>query len=121
MPYINIWEPDGLYRAFTGEISGDEILESNFELHANPKYHNISYIIDDFTGATSCAIDINHLEILAKTNNIISMTKGNLKIALAVVDTEAIELAYAYKNITANSRFQCEIFLNLHDAKEWVK
>lgn len=121
MAYTNIWKPNGLHRKFAGEITGDEILESNFELHANPKYHTIDYVIDDFTGITSHAIDRNHLEVIARTNDIIAMTKGPLKIALAVVDDEAIALAHAYKKITKNSRFQCEVFFSLNEAFDWVK
>jgi len=121
MAYTNIWKTNGLHRKFTGAITGDEFLESNFELHANPKYHKIDYVIDDFTDITSCTIDRRHLEVIAKTNDIIAMTKGTLKIALAVVGDEAISLAHAYKDITENSRFQCEVFLSLNEALDWVK
>jgi len=121
MAYTYIWETRGLHRIFSGDITGDEILESNFELHANPKYNKIDYVIDDFSGIASCAIDHSHLEVIAKTNDIIAMTKGALKIALAVVDDEAIALAHTYKKMTENSRFQCEVFLSINEALDWVK
>ena len=121
MASINTWSDNGLHRKFAGNVTGDEILESNFELHENPKFQKISYVINDFIDITSYAIDREHLEIIAKTDSIISMTKGALKTALVVADDESTELAYAYKKITEGSLFQCEVFLSFDEALDWVK
>ena len=74
MPHTNSWESDGLYRHFTGEISGEEILESNFELHVRPEFQKINYIINDFTEVTGHSIEMGHTNIYATTDNIISTT-----------------------------------------------
>ena len=121
MAFTNTWTNNGLHRKFAGDISGDEILESNFEIHANPKFQKISYVIDDFIDITSLAMDREHLEIMAKTDDIISMTKGALKIALVVADDKGIKLAQTYKKITEDSLFQVEVFLSLDEALNWAK
>ena len=84
MPYTNTWELEGLYRKFVDEINGDEILESNYKLHEDPNFQAIKYIINDFIEVTGHSIVTAHTKAYATSDNIISNTKGKLKIALVV-------------------------------------
>ena len=85
MPHNITWKSEGLYREFTGEINGDEILESNFELHIHPDFQSIKYIINDFSKVTTHSIEENHTKVYATTDKIIANSKGCLKIAIVVV------------------------------------
>ena len=85
MSYQNTWETHGLYRKFSDEIRADEILESNFELHRHPNFEDITYIINDFTKVTDSSVETAHTKTFAKIDDIISKTKGHLKIAIVVV------------------------------------
>ena len=120
MAHEKIWESDGLYRVFSGIVSGEEILESNFEMHEDPNFAHIKYILNDFSGATGHSIDITHTEIYAATDDIISETKGALKIAIVVIEDEHRELANSYRSYLKNRYYICEIFQTLADARKWV-
>lgn len=120
MPHINTWEPGGLYRKFTGIISGEEILESNFELHVDPNFQTIHYIINDFTEVTDHAIEITHTKVYASTDEIISNTKGNLKIAIVVTQDSLIALANSYREEMIGNKFECDIFQTIEDARNWL-
>ena len=120
MPYKNTWKSEGLYRKFTGDINGDEILKSNFELHTDPDFQNIKYIINDFTEMTSHSIEIAHTEVYARTDDIISSTKGRLKIALVVTQPDHIDLARNYRALMQDTLFECEIFKTIEDARKWA-
>lgn len=120
MPYTNNWEKEGLYRQFTGNIGGDEILESNFELHTSPNFETIKYIINDFRGITGHSINSTHTKIYALTDNIISNTKGELSIALIVTQAPLLVLAELYREQMTGKLFTCEIFQNVEDARKWI-
>jgi hypothetical protein len=120
MPHTSIWEPGGLYRKFTGTISGEEILESNFELHMDPNFQSINYIINDFTEVTGHSIEIVHTKVYASTDEIVSITKGKLKIALVVTQGPLIELANSYREEMIGNRFECDIFQTIEDARKWI-
>ena len=120
MPYTNTWETDGLYRKFTGKISGDEILESNFELHTDPDFQKIKYIINDFTEVTGHSIETIHTKVYALTDEMVSRTKGKLKIALVVTQDPLIALANSYREEMIGNRFECDIFQTIEDARKWV-
>ena len=120
MSYTNSWETNGLYRKFFAEISGDEILESNFELHAHPNFKSIKYIINDFIGVTAYSIDQSHTKAYASSDVVISNSKGKLNIALVVDQQELIALANGYREQMLGQLFKCEIFQCVEDARKWV-
>ncbi len=120
MPHTNTWETGGLYRKFTGEISGEEILESNFDLHMDSNFQTIKYIINDFTEVTGHSIEVVHTKVYATTDEIISNTKGKLKIAIVVTQDPLIALANSYREEMIGKRFECDIFNTIEDAREWV-
>lgn len=120
MSHTNTWETQGLYRKFVGEISGDEILESNFELQSDPNFKNIKYVINDFTEVTGHSIESTHTKAYATSDDIISNTKGKLKIALIVTQPTLIALANSYREQMKNNLFQCEIFQAIEEGREWV-
>ena len=120
MPYTNTWEEHGLYRKFTENISGDEILESNFELHAHPEFQKIKYIINDFTEVTGHSIQGSHTKAYASSDGIISNSKGPLKIAIIVTKDPLIALANAYREQIKGDLLKCEIYSTLEDARNWL-
>jgi len=120
MSYINTWESEGLYRKFVGEISGDEILESNYELQADPNFQEIKYIINDFTEVTGHSIETAHTKAYATSDDIISNTKGKLKIALVVIQPSLMALANSYLEEMRGKLFECEMFQSIEDARKWV-
>jgi hypothetical protein len=121
MSYINIWKKNGLLRQFSGHLSGEEILESNFELHSHPEFKNILYIINDFTQITGHTVEIRHTEIYANTDSIISNTKGRLHIALVVPQPEFQELALHYCKLMESQLFTCQSFQTMVLAESWLE
>ena len=125
MPFTTNWEPEGVYRKFTGNISGEEILKSNFQLHKNPEFLKIKYVINDFTDVTGHSIQPGHIEVYANTDDIISSSRipystGKLKIALVVHQEPFITMANSYRELMKDKLFECEIFNTVYDAKNWI-
>lgn len=114
------WEPNGLYRKFTDEISGEEILESNFELQRHPKFEFIDFIINDFSEVTGFTIETEHTKTYAKTDEIAANTKFTLKVAIVVNQDPLIALANSYREEMIGKSFECEIFKTVEDARKWV-
>jgi len=114
------WEETGLYRKFYGEISGDDILESNFEVQGHEKFSTIKYIINDFLDVTEYSIKMSHTKAYATSDDIISKEKGALNIAIVVNKPGLIELAKNYQKQMVDNMFKCEIFSTLEDARSWV-
>ena len=121
MAYTNTWAEHGLLRKFTGIIDPEELLKSNFELQAHPKFADIKYIINDFTSVTEIIFGEEYAKVYASTDDIISDTKGKLKIAIVVEREEHIVLANSYRRELKNQHFICEVFETIKEADDWVK
>lgn len=120
MAHTIIWKQNCLYRKFTGEITAEEILKSNFDMHAHPRFAKIKYLVNDFSEVTAAHMDEGHTQIFASTDDIISDTKGKLKIAIVTSNNPAhIELAEGYRAAMEHKLFECEIFASVKDAKQW--
>lgn len=119
MPNTLIWKPHYLFRKFTGDVTGEEILKSNFDLQAQPGFAAIKYIVNDFTDVSTLLIDTHHTKIYASTDDIISETKGKFKIAIVVNQKAHVDLAKSYRDSLTNNLFDCEIFETVEDAKKW--
>ena len=120
MSHTYTWEPTGLYRKFTGNVDGEEILISNFEVQAHPNFGQIKYIINDFTEMTGSSISTDHSRIYARTDDVISNSKGRLKIAIVATLDEHLALANNYREEMKNNKFECEIFSTVENAREWT-
>ena len=120
MPHTNTWEPEGIYRQFTGMVSGEEILKSNFELHGHEDFLDIKYVINDFTQVSGHAVEPIHTKVYASTDEIIAMSKGRMKIALVVDREPFISIAQDYVAHMEGNVFECRIFPTLDEARQWV-
>ena len=120
MPHTNTWEATGLFRKFSGEVDGEEILASNFEVQVHPNFEHIKYIINDFTEITGFTITTTHTRTYAKTDDIMSVTKGRLKIAIIADDEEHIALANNYREEMKNKKIECGIFDSEENARKWT-
>lgn len=119
MSHTLTWNSNNLFRKFTGDVSGEEILKSNFELQLHPQFATIKYLVNDFTEVENLLIEIEHTKIYASTDDIISDTKGHFKIAIVVSQDPHIELAKSYRDSMKNNLFECEIFATVEEARDW--
>lgn len=121
MAHSCLWETGGVYRAFSATLSPDEVITSNFELHVDPRFGDIEYVINDFTGVDRTEILQEHTTIFARTEDVIAQTKHRLKIALVVRDELQQMLAQAFCDEMKSNPFDCAIFQSLDDARDWTR
>ena len=96
------------------------LIESNFDLHQDSNFQAIKYIINDFTEVIEHSIEVIHTKVYASTDEIISNSKGKLKIALVVTQEPLIVLANSYREEMIGNTFECDIFNTIEDAREWT-
>ena len=120
MPHTITWEPNGVNRNFSGNLTPGEILASNFTIYESLNFKDIKYIINDFRGVTSFTVENDDTKIYAETDDIIARTKGNLLIAIVATHHEHVALAKNYQKELTTKLFKCEVFKILEDAQKWV-
>lgn len=122
MPHTTKKEPHGYYRKFQGEITPSEILSSNFELHHDPDFMGVKYVINDFTDITGVDMDERHTKIYASTDDFMADVKDSLKIAVVIsADPLHRALAENYQQELKSKNFESQVFEQLDAARQWAE
>jgi len=89
-------------------------------LHADPKFKEVSYIINDFSEITGHSLQTTHTKVYALTDELISATREELEIALVVTQDSHIALAENFRKLMSGSRIECEIIQTVEAARKWA-
>ena len=120
MSYTISWREDGIYRKFSEVVQPEEILQSNFSLHEDPRFLEVDYIINDFTTIEGVRLNPDHAQIFASTDDIISDNREKkMKVAIAA-QPDYQSLAEVYRQSLNTRMLICEIFNTVDDAEKWV-
>lgn len=120
MPHTNNWTSDGLIRAFTGTITGPEIIESNFEMHGDQRFDDINYVINDFSQVDECAVSEEEVQMLPIIDEVATNANDKLKIAIISTHDEITKLAKVYCEMMLQATYDARLFDNFDDAQTWV-
>ena len=120
MPYKNNWEESGLYRKFSGEISGREVLGSNLSIQGDCRYDEIKYVINDFTQIEKYDVCDTDIQLLANVDNVAAISKPNLKIAMVATLESLNDWTHKYCEKMQGSSYVCRVFGTIEDAYAWV-
>jgi len=122
MPHTLSWRDGGLFRTFTGMVTGTEILESNLEMHGDRRFDEIKYVINDLSQINDFDISTDDITALQTVDRVAEYSNARLKIAIIVSNNEAlIELATLYRKSMQDNAYEAEIFANLEEAHKWAR
>jgi len=120
LAYQENWEKEGLCRVYSGEITCSEILNSNIALHANARFYEINYVINDFSQATGFEASLMELKECIAIDNAASKSKSALKVAIVAQIEHLLTCAHFYTLKMEESSFDCKIFDQTEEAYNWL-
>ncbi len=120
MAYQYIWKEHILYRVFTEDISGDEVLNSNLELQGDARFDDIKCLINDFSNISQFTLNVNDIDHFVAIDNASALSKKRLNIAMIATNQELLSWIYLYCAKMESSPYQCRLFDNIQSAQEWA-
>ena len=120
MPNVSTWEEKGLYRVFSGKISGEEVLQSNLDTHGDPRFDDLRYVINDFTQVSDFEVTESDIEIIAVVDDVAVLSNPKIKIALVVTLRSLLEWVGLYCEKMEDATYICGIFSTVEEARQWV-
>lgn len=121
MSYKNIWEEHGVYRKYNDKVTGKEIRQAIEEVEGNVRFELVRYVISDFLEVTEQNVTPRDIEIFAAIDKAASITNPDIKVAIVATDEAIQSMASMYINLAIDIPFNCKIFTDLDEAREWVK
>lgn len=119
MPYRIDWEPRGVYKKYTGRVTGQEFIQAVQAVNASPDFQNYHYVINDFSDCIEFDLSAGQFDdALAAA---IGAHAINPKFVAAFVAPGAAHLdTLETLSAKANAHLRTAVFSNLKDARRWV-
>jgi hypothetical protein len=120
MPYSLIWEPHGVYKKFTGVVSGAELVRSVNEVANHFKFADARYEVSDYLEADATEFSQDALNEVRAVR--IGSFSRNPKVRVAIVTLDPDIQQRIFSTIAARlTLHQTKIFSDVADANAWLR
>jgi len=120
MPCEISWEPLGVYRRLYGIVSFKEIKDSIEEVGADPRFDELRYSINDFSGIRGNEVSYADLEYIAAV--MYGQAKSNSRILIAIVMTDETAQPLIERLRWLNvSPYAMQVFPTVVEARNWIE
>jgi hypothetical protein len=120
MPYTTTWTGNGVIWKYTGVLTGQEALQSNLDIYGDARFDDLRYQIADFTDVTDNQISEAYTKKIAYLDRAASQTNPNIKVAVIMKNSDFIDTADIYAELSKNSPWQVKVCHSREDADAWV-
>ena len=118
MPYKLIWEPDGVYWKYSGEVSGQEIIDATTQVYGDARFDQLKYKLVDFLDTENIEISMEQVALIAYQHRAAELS--NACIYTAIVAKPDHKLANKFAEFFVDSKWEVKVFTNMDDANRWL-
>ena len=120
MPYIISWSQKEVYCKFTGELTGQELIDCNMAMYGDPHFDVVHMQIFDMLEVTQIAFTVDAVMKVAAFDRAAAKMNPRMKCALVSTDHVAQKLSKIYQNEIRSSPWEGKAFQTLKEAREWA-
>ncbi len=120
MPYVTSWNQKEVYCKFTGELTGQELIDCNMAMYGNPNFDVVHMQIFDMLEVTQIAFTADDVKKVAAFDRAAAKMNPRMKCALVSTDQIAQSLSKIYQNEIRSSPWEGKSFQTLKEAREWA-
>ncbi|MCW8955618.1 MAG: hypothetical protein OQL09_01945 [Gammaproteobacteria bacterium] len=125
MTYKLEWEPRGIYWEYSGNVTGDEILEASTRIYGDHRFDDIRYKLVNFLNADTIDIEEDEVNMIAFQHKAASISNSRIKTAIVIHPhttmsrNNSAKLELFITNL-ATSSWEVEVFNDLQKANIWL-
>lgn len=119
MPHETTWESHGVYTRFYGSVPFSELLAFFQSIAADPRFDDISYYIDDYTGVATHDVKFEDVELLAGLDYAQTISNPRLLRATVGVRDDMRALFARYRE-SHDRRDHLAVFSTVEEARAWI-
>ena len=119
MAYELIWEDNGVYWKYSGNVVGQELIEASTSIYGDKRFVDLKYKFVDFYDADSIEINKDELALIAYQHLAAERANPYLKNAILVKSDDA--LAHEFAAYFSRSSWEVKVFTDPDEANRWVQ
>lgn len=120
LPYTIKYEPNGVYVAFSGQISFKDILQATYDFWQQPDFEYMDYEIFDYLTVTSLEVSEYDAIEMAVRDDVASKTTRRSKIAIIATLPDIIEQTEIYRQTLKDKSVAVLVTDNIKHARDWT-
>jgi len=120
MAYDINWEPEGIHKHYSGFVTGREMIESATKIQCDPRFDDMRYVINDFTGITGHDLSIDAFTDLAASNYGAHASNPNCRIVYVTTDTNLVKVIQDTLMSPAFISYEVEVKPTISEARDWL-
>ncbi|MDQ8195137.1 hypothetical protein QEH59_11925 [Coraliomargarita sp. SDUM461004] len=121
MPYETKWQTHGIIWTYSGTLTGEELLRSNFEIFGDERFDDIRYQVVDLTAVTEVKVTEKHMRKIAHLDMAAARSNPRVKVAVVTTAKDGQFLSETYDRYTrGKSPWMTQLFTTLEEAATWL-
>ncbi len=120
MAFELVWEPDGVIKQFSGQVSAREFINAVERVQSDSRFDEARYIINDFSAMTGHELSDEILTEAGVLQYGAHVSNPNCRIVYVTADEGLIALLRLNLATTTIDSYQTEIQPTLADARDWL-
>jgi len=121
MPYEIEWRDRGVYWTYTGVVTGEDILQSNFDIYGDERFDDLKYQIENLLEAESIQVSERHMQKVAHLDAAAARTNKDVRVAVVAREADAAMLQKLYEKHSKDEGWPARLFDSVEAAEAWVK
>ncbi len=106
---------------YWGQVTGEELLQSNREVYGDERFRGIRYQVVDLTQVERFDVSAYDMAILAKEDLAAARANPSVRVAVAAPNELIRMLSIYYESESSDSPWEQQIFDSLSVAQLWAK
>ena len=121
MAYDLVWEDNGVYWKYSGDVVGKEIIEASTSIYGDARFVTLKYKFVDFLDVHNLEIDESQLALIAYQHLAAERANPYLKNAILIKAGHKMEpIAHEFAAFFTKSSWEVKVFSDPDKANEWV-
>jgi hypothetical protein len=121
MAYELVWEDTGVYWKYSGDVSGNEIIEASTSIYGDARFITLKYKFVDFIDVKDLQMDKSQLALIAYQHLAAERANPYLKNAILIkAGHKMAQMAHDFATFFRKSSWDVKVFTNPDEANKWV-
>ncbi|MFN4326935.1 MAG: hypothetical protein ACK4FP_13745 [Azonexus sp.] len=120
MAYELIWEPEGVVRRFSGNVSATEFINSVERVQGDSRYDDMHYVINDFSTVAAVSFSDETFTELAVLHYGAFVSNPNCRVVFVTTDNMLAGMVRRILQEGPVVSYQVEVFPTEREARDWL-
>lgn len=120
MPYETTWETNGISQKFWGVVSSPELFDSLKNVHQDPRFNSIQYVIKDYLSVDVFDVGLKTVLNVRAFSMATQKTNPDLVVAIVTTNPQIVAASTAASSYRFDS-YPRKIFSTVAEARAWIE